>query len=180
MGAPGSRKTTIASSVHTELKKTGNNSIFVSEVATQYIAENSIPNEPIDQLVIFYKQLNDERMFIGKKDYIICDSSSLLNYFYFRQCYKKELNNKDIANINHMQKEILKSISQWSYIFYVPCNLNNLDDGIRYQNKEEIIKIDRWIKSYLELENIPFIDLSLIDEKERVDYIINKIKNASI
>ena len=57
MGAPGSRKTTIASSVHTELKKTGNNSIFVSEVATDFIAEYGIPNEPIDQLVIFYKHL---------------------------------------------------------------------------------------------------------------------------
>jgi guanylate kinase len=176
IGAPGSRKTTIASSVHTDLKKTGHNSIFVSESATQFIAEYGIPNEPIDQLVIFYKQLNEERMFVGKKDYIVCDSSSLLNYFYYRQLFTNKLSNKDIANINHMQKEILKSISQWSFIFYAPCNLTNLDDGIRYQNKEEIQKIDRWIKSYLELENIPFIDLSIINENERVNFILNKIK----
>ena len=176
MGAPASGKSTLASAVHTELKKSGENSIFIQEVATDYIAEYGIPSGPIDQLVIFYKQLNKEKMYIGSKDYIICDSSGILNYFYFRGNFPKELSNKDIATINHMQKEILKSLNQWSHIFYVPCMLKNTDDGIRYQNKDEIIKIDRWIKTYLELENIDHVDLSLIKLEDRVSSILKTIK----
>lgn len=176
MGAPSCGKSTLASSVHTELKKLGKNSIFIPEVATDFIAEFGIPNEPIDQLVIFYKQLSDERMFIGSKDYIICDSSGMLNYFYFRRLFKMPIGNKDIAIINHMQKEILKSLNQWSHVFYLPVIPNDVEDGIRYQNKEEIILIDRMIKSWLELENIPYIDLTNIDRKDRTDFILEIIK----
>ena len=176
IGAPGSGKSTLATSVHTELKKSGENSIFIPEVATDYIAEYGIPNEPIDQMVVFYKQLNKERMFISSKDFIICDSSSLLNYFYFRRLFKTQLSNKDIATINHLQKEILKSLSQWSYVFYVPVIEQDVEDGIRYHNLNEIKQIDKWIKSYLELENIPHIDLSGININKRTDYILNIIK----
>ena len=81
MGPPASGKSTLAAEVHTELKKKGINSAFVSEAATDYIAEYGVPNSPSDQMVIFYKQLNREKMFLESKDYIICDSSSILNYF---------------------------------------------------------------------------------------------------
>ena len=159
IGAPASGKSTLASDVHTELKKIGKNSIFITEAATDFIAEYGIPNTPIDQVTIFYKQTNRERMFIGSKEFIVCDSSGILNYFYFRRLFKNPLSNKDIAVINHLQKEILKTLSQWDYIFYVPILELNSDDGIRYQDREEIRQIDRWIKNYLEIENIPHIDL---------------------
>jgi hypothetical protein len=175
IGAPSCGKSTLATSVHTELKKMGKNSIFIPEAATDYIAEYGIPNEPIDQLVIFYKQLNDERMFIGSKDFIICDSSGMLNYFYFRRLFNIPLRNKDIAIINHMQKEILKSLNQWTHIFYLPIMLDNTNDGIRFQDKEEIIMIDKMIKSWLELENIPHTDLSNVKLKDRTDFILNML-----
>ena len=175
IGAPASGKSTLASSVHTELKKRGKNSIFVSEAATDFIAEWGVPNDPQDQLVIFYKQTNRERIWIGSKEYIVCDSSGILNYFYFRNLFPKQLNTKDIAVINHLQKEILKTINQWSYIFYVPPILDNIDDGIRYQNRDQIIKLDRWMKSYLELENINHIDLSNINLKDRSKFVTNLI-----
>lgn len=175
IGAPASGKSTLASSVHTELKKLGKNSIFVSEAATDFIAEWGVPNDPQDQLVIFYKQTNRERIWIGSKEYIVCDSSGILNYFYFRNLFPKQLNTKDIAVINHLQKEILKTINQWSYIFYVPPILDNIDDGIRYQNRDQIVKLDRWMKSYLELENINHIDLSDINLKDRSKFVTNLI-----
>jgi nicotinamide riboside kinase len=176
LGASASGKSTLASSVHTELKKLGKNSIFISEIATDFIAENGIPSNPIDQMVIFYKQLEKEKMFINTKEYIICDSSSMLNYFYFRQLFPQKLSDKDIAIINHLQKEILKSINQWSYIFYLPLmNNEKIEDGIRFQNKEEIVKIDNWIKSYLQLENINHHDLSGLKLNDRTKYILDKI-----
>ena len=177
IGAPASGKSTLATDVHTELKKLGKNSIYIPEAATDYIAEYGIPNTPIDQLTIFYKQTNRENMFIGSKEFIICDSSGILNYFYFRKLFQNPLNSKDIAVINHLQKEILKTLSQWDYIYYVPVRLEEVEDNIRYQNIEEIKKIDKWIKSYLEMENIPHIDLSEYDINQRQDIIVKQILN---
>jgi len=165
VGAPSSGKSTLAASIHYQLKKKGLNSIFVTEAATDYIAEWGIPNTPIDQMVIFYKQLNREKMYMGSKDYIICDSSSILNYFYFRSLYPKKLSNKDVAAINHLQKEILKNINQWYKIYYIPPILDNVEDGIRFQNKDEIARLD----------NIDHTDLSDINIDERCKYIFKDI-----
>lgn len=180
MGPPASGKSTLAAEVHTRLKKLGINSAFVSEAATDYIAEYGIPTSPQDQMVIFYKQLNKEKMFLDSKDYIISDSSSLLNYFYFRGLFPSELSNKDIASINHIQKEILKNLSLWSNVFFVPpMKIDGVDytvnDGIRFHKQDEIQKLSRWIKSYLEIENVYHDDLTNVDLSDRVDYIIKKI-----
>ncbi len=175
MGAPCSGKSTLASEVHTELKKRGLNSAFVSEVATEFIAEYGSPSTPSDQMVIFYKQLNKEKMFLDSKDYIICDSSSILNYFYFRSLFPYELSSKDVASINHIQKEILKNLNNWSSIYYVPPMDVDVKDGIRFHREDEIQKLDRWIKSYLEMESIHHIDLSKVDMNDRVDFIIKNI-----
>ena len=176
IGAPASGKSTLASEVHTELKKRNKNSIFVSEVATDYIAEWGIPNTPIDQIVIFYKQLNKEKMFIDSKEFIVCDSSSILNYFYFRKLFPEKLANKDIATINHLQKEILKHINDIDNIFYVPP-MRDIDtnDGIRYHNDDDIAILDRWIKSYLELENINHTDLSGVKVDDRLEFILKEV-----
>ncbi len=175
IGAPASGKSTLAASVHSELKKLGKNSIFISEVATDYIAEYGIPNTPQDQIVIFYKQTSKEKMFIGSKDYIVCDSSGILNYFYFRGLFQNKPSNKDIAIINHLQKEILKTINHWDHIFYVPPIIDNVEDGIRYHDVNQVQKIDKWIKSYLEMENINHEDLSKVILKDRTDFIVKTI-----
>ena len=85
IGAPCSGKSTLATDVHTELKKLGKNSIFVQESATDYIAEYGIPNTPIDQLTIFYKQSNRENMFIGSKEFIVCNRSHFHHHPYDRR-----------------------------------------------------------------------------------------------
>jgi nicotinamide riboside kinase len=175
MGPPASGKSTLAAEVHTELKKKGINSAFVSEAATDYIAEYGVPNSPSDQMVIFYKQLNREKMFLESKDYIICDSSSILNYFYFRSLFSTELSNKDIASINHIQKEILKHINTIDMVFYVPPIDTDTNDGIRFHQGDEIKRLGVLIKSYLEMENITHQDLTTVDMKDRVNHIINSI-----
>lgn len=177
IGAPSSGKSTLAASVHHGLKISKRNSIFVGEAATDYIAEWGIPNTPTDQIIIFYQQLGRERMYVGSKEFIICDSSSILNYFYFRSLFSSNLSLKDIATINHLQKEILKSLSQWHKIYYVPPFLEDDDqnDGIRYHNKEEIMKLDGIIKNYLELERIPYTDLSSIPMEERDKWVLEDL-----
>jgi nicotinamide riboside kinase len=175
VGAPSSGKSTLATSVHHLLKINNKNSIFVGEAATDYIAEWGLPSTPTDQLVIFYKQLGRERMYVGSKEWIICDASSILNYFYFRALFGT-LSLKDVAVINHVQKEILKSLNQWHKIYYVPPVLGqSTDDGIRFHNAEEIQRLDSIIKSYFQLENIPFTDLSDIPLNERDQFVLNDL-----
>ena len=179
IGAPSSGKSTLAASVHHGLKISKKNSIFVGEAATDYIAEWGIPNTPTDQIVIFYKQLGRERMYVGSKEWIICDSSSILNYFYFRTLFDQKLSLKDIATINHVQKEILKSINQWHRIYYVPPFLEDSeDDGIRYHKRDEIVRLDGIIKNYLELERIPYTDLSAVPINERDKWVINDLTKS--
>jgi hypothetical protein len=176
VGSPASGKSTLATKVHHTLKIRKENSIFVGEAATDYIAEWGIPDSPTDQMVIFYKQLARERMYFGLKEWIVCDSSSILNYFYFRNLFNSKLGMKDIAAINHVQKEILKSISQWHKIYYVPPFLDfNVDDGVRYHDQKEIQKLDSIIKNYMDLEKIPYIDLSDVDIDDRSEWIIRDL-----
>jgi hypothetical protein len=59
----------------------------------------------------------------------------------------------------------------------VPILELDSDDGIRYQDREEIRQIDRWIKNYLEIENIPHTDLSGIDIRKRQDHVVKLITN---
>jgi energy-coupling factor transporter ATP-binding protein EcfA2 len=180
IGAPSSGKSTLAASVHHGLKITKRNSIFVGEAATDYIAEWGIPDTPTDQIIIFYKQLGRERMYVGSKEFIICDSSSILNYFYFRSLFSTKLSLKDIATINHLQKEILKSLNQWNKIYYVPPFLvdDDQNDGIRYHNKEEIIKLDLIIKNYLDLERIQYTELTNIPIRERDQWVLADITKS--
>jgi hypothetical protein len=169
IGAPSSGKSTLATSVHHGLKISKRNSVFVGEAATDYIAEWGIPNTPTDQIIIFYKQLGRERMYVGSKEFIICDSSSILNYFYFRSLFSPVLSLKDIATINHLQKEILKSLGQWHKIYYVPPFLDEEDqnDGIRYHNKEEIIKFQNAATDFIgghDVADIEAIGPEIYDE----------------
>ena len=176
IGAPSSGKSTLATSVHHSLKVKGENSIFVGEAATDYIAEWGIPDTPLDQIVIFYKQLGREKMYSGTKDWIVCDSSTILNYFYFRSFFGDKLGRKDIAVINHIQKEILKTLDQWYKIYYVPpIQSQDIEDGIRFHDQNEIKKLDGIIKSYLDMEKIEYVDLSEISIEKRSDYIIKDL-----
>ncbi len=113
-------------------------------------------------------------MFLDSKDFIICDSSTILNYFYFRTLFPINLSKRDIVTINHLQKEVLKTIGYWDNIFYIPPIIENVNvnDGIRFHDASQITKIDRWIKSYLELENIYHVDLSKVDMSNRVNEVV--------
>ena len=96
-------------------------------------------------------------------------------YFYFRSLFPELLSNKDIASINHLQKEILKNLSLYDTIYYVPPININENDGIRFHKKDEIDRLDKCIKSYLWTENIKHIDLTSIDMSQRVKIIVDNI-----
>ena len=69
----------------------------------------------------------------------------------------------------------LKTLSSWTNIYYVNPILENTNDGIRFHDQDQIVKLDRCIKSYLDIENIDYKDLTNVDLNDRVQYVINDL-----
>lgn len=177
VGCPGSGKSTLASQINSILKARSKNSVFVEEYVVEYIAEYDIPTEMEQQLIIFDEQYRKERMFSNAKDFIICDSASWVSYVYGKLNYKYPLSRHQIAALTHMHKKVLESLNYWDYIFYVPPIINNYSlDGVRYHEKEDSLKIDKMIKAFLDLEGVPYIDLSNIELSERRDFVLKHIQ----
>ena len=56
--------------------------------------------------------------------------------------------------------------------------MKNIDtnDGIRYHKEDDIKRLDRWIKSYLELEKINHTDLSDLKMDDRLEFILKELE----
>ena len=79
LGAPGSGKTTLAHTVFSWLKTTGSNSVFVSEVATDWINQGKLPE---DQFLVSAEQNHRLYNMLGQYEYIVMDTSLLLGCYY--------------------------------------------------------------------------------------------------
>lgn len=175
VGAPFSGKSTLSSQINSILKTQGQNSIFVEEYVVEYIAEYGIPTTMEQQQIIFQEQFRKERMFAESKDFIVCDSASWLSYIYGRQYYSFPLGRHAIASLSHMHKKSLESLEYWDYVFYVPLLEDYNLDGVRFHDKDEAEKIDKMIKGWLEIEQIPYIDLSNVSLDDRINVVMEHI-----
>lgn len=180
VGAPNSGKSTLASQVNSVLKTKGLNSVFVEEYAVEYIAEYGVPASMEQQQIVFEEQYRKERLFANNKDFVVCDSASFLSYIYGRLNYGYPLAKQSIVALNHLHKKALESLEYWDYIFYVPPLGSYVLDGVRYHTEEESIKIDKMIKGFLDLEQIPYIDLSNVQLENRIDEVLNIIENRQV
>jgi nicotinamide riboside kinase len=177
VGAPCSGKSTLASQTNSLLKTKGLNSVFIEEYVVEYIAEYGIPDTMEQQMVIFDEQHRKERMFADSRDFVICDSASFLSYIYGRRYFDNPLSNRALASLSHLHKKVLKSLEYWDYIFYIPLLEQHVMDGVRYDDREASEKLDRMIKGFLELERIPYIDLSNVALEDRIKIVEQTLTN---
>ncbi|MNJ90348.1 hypothetical protein D3C87_79430 [compost metagenome] len=175
VGGPHSGKSTLASQINSILKTKGLNSVFCEEYAVEYIAKYGVPTCVEHQMIIFYEQMKKEKMFHGSRDFIVCDSSSWLSYIYSKSYLQQPISKQSLKSLNFLQHEILENINYWNYVFYVPVMENYMLDGVRYTTKNEAIELDKMIKGFLNLERVPYIDLSSIDLEHRIDKVIETI-----
>lgn len=178
IGSPGSGKTTLAAQVNAFLKERGKNSVFIEEYAVEFISKYGIPNKLEHQITIFNKQLSKELMFNGKRNFIVSDSASWTSYVYGRQYVKLPMDQKDIGSLTYLYEEVQKTLNFWDYVFFVPVIEDYKNDNVRYNSKEESIKISNQLKTWLEIENVPFIDLSQIKLEDRLDFVTKHIIQA--
>lgn len=179
VGGPGSGKSTLASQLNGVLKTQGKNSIFIEEFVAEFIGEYGAPSKMEHQQMIFENQYKKERMFANSKDFVICDSASWLSYIYGRQFYDFPLDKPSIGVLTHMYKKALESLEYWDLVFYLPFSEEYSLDGIRYHTQEESNKIDKMIKGWLEIEQIPYVDLSEFAIEERINEVLNHVNNIS-
>lgn len=83
-GGPGCSKSTLATGIFSELKKSGLNIEYVNEYIKTWAHQGKIPKD-FDQLYIFGKQLYKESRILPHVDYIISDSPVLLNIAYAKK-----------------------------------------------------------------------------------------------
>lgn len=177
VGGPGSGKSTLASQINSALKSTGQNSIFLEEYVVEFIGKYGPPEKLEHQLVVFDRQRESELRHNGEKDFIICDSASWTSYVYGRSIMEHPLKLSDIATLTHLHEKVLNTIDYWDAIFYIPVLDKFVEnDGVRYHNQEQSIQIGNRLKTWLEIENVPFIDLSDLKLEERLPFVLNHIK----
>lgn len=177
VGGPGSGKSTLASQINSALKSTGQNSIFLEEYVVEFIGKYGPPEKLEHQLVVFDRQRESELRHDGEKDFIVCDSASWVSYIYGRTVMENPLTNKDIATLSFLYEKVLGTINYWDAIFYIPVLDNFVEnDGVRYHNKNESDKLGNQIKTWLEIEKVPYIDLSHLKLEERLPFVLDHIK----
>lgn len=154
-GGPGSGKSTFAAHLFTQLKICKLNVELVTEYAKDLVYENQYNLLKTDQLFILANQnrklqrlLNNEQ----KVDYVITDSPLLLSNVY------AQLNNYKIQE--SFLKFTLDLFNGYNNInFFLNRDTLDFNHNGRIQNLDEAIKIDNLIFSYLNENNIKYIQL---------------------
>jgi nicotinamide riboside kinase len=175
VGAPHSGKSTLASQINSILKTRDLNSIYVGEYVEEYVAKYGVPTSMEQQQIIYREQFEKERMFSEIKDFVICDTASWLSYIYSRQYFTSPLDKQQIKALNALQYDVLSNIDYWTHTIYVPILDGYKDDGIRHNSETDARVLDKMIKGFLDLERVPYVDLSDVSLDSRIEKVIETI-----
>ena len=160
---PGAGKSTVAAILYSELKVHGFSAEMVREYAKELIYQGKDLREADlnTQLIIFAKQVERETLLKNQVDYIISDSPLLLNAYYSKKEFMKE-----VALLNSRKKDINVWIERSPNEHY--------EKSGRSHTESQSIKIDNHMKNYLTAAGIDFFELKGTS-KENASFVLNKI-----
>ena len=144
---PGAGKTTCAWEIASELKKRGYEAEYVSEYAKEFVWDNNM--EMLDgslkhQQMLYNEQLHRITRLLGKVDFIVTDSPTLLSAQYLKEP-NEEFENKMIDDFKKNQ----------NFNLFINRGKTYQQAG-RLQNLQESRAIDNKIKQFLKDNNIYF------------------------
>jgi len=178
LGSPGCGKTTLAAYAFAMLKDQGIDGELINEYIREYMNRHKrIPNITF-QSVIYERQLEKEKIVPPGLDFLITDSPHILSYIYTSLYI--DYNDKDqIELLGHLYLKFLRQSREAYDLIYLleenhPPNMN---DGVRYQTKEEMNLLKVIIPAFLDMHHIKYTLLSAdIPTKQRAHMVVDDVK----
>lgn len=171
LGGPGTGKTTLCKQLDVDYGLSGYISTICEEFAREYIINYGVPSNIFEQFLLYEGQKKRED-YLRNNDIIFCDNATVL-------CYVYGVITCDFSNPK--EKYALLKLFEWAMrdlneyiIFYIPRELELVDDGVRYQNLEFALEVDSKIQSFLGMMNIPYVIVKGTLQ-ERLDIVKNHI-----
>lgn len=159
IGAAGSGKTTLATSVFSALKNAGRRAEHVDEFIRRDIQLHGPMTSIWEQYRTrqFQKELEDA---VPETDYLICDSGTLTPYFY-AVLYCDPSDPRQRLVLQDMYKYLLTDLwlGRYDLIFYLPLiSTVNFNDGTRYQTEQQIKVLDEHMRlMFTKLHRLPTV-----------------------
>lgn len=171
----GAGKSTTAAGIFYLMKLKGLNVELVREYVKDWAYLGKIPTEN-DQSYLFGEQSQRESILYGKVDYIITDSPLMLSGVY-EAYYSK---GRRTGAADHA-KEFIHMVKLSGHIyknFWINRTKPFSQIG-RYETEEQAREIDVFMKKYLEVHNIPFVEISTPDA-ERAQTIVDMVLKEQV
>lgn len=165
----GAGKSTLATSIFSELKMRGVHVELVREYIKRWVWEGRLPGK-FDQIYIFGRQAREEGMLYEKLDYLITDSPLLLVPFFEEVLVGKKIVEPAVFNfIDHAKQNGVEYINFWL------SRPNNYEVRGRYQTEEEAKALDEKLKDWLKNHGIDLIELPNKHD-DRVAEVLKNLK----
>lgn len=183
IGPPGSGKTTLCLDISSSLKKRHFNVEMVDESVRRDIHQNGPPDNASEQFRIRVGQVEQEDAVPKNVDYLVIDSGSIPPYFY-GVVYNKHNDPRQRLFLADLYKYMLNDIykKRYDFIFFVSSlqthnlNKNILNDGTRFQDEDDIKKLETLMEMFLIDFHNPGNHFKLDSPlEERVSFVLNKI-----
>lgn len=166
LGGPRCGKTTLMQQLYVDMKIMGLSVGCEAEYSTQYLRDKEMIETIAEQYGIYLGQVLLEQS-LEEFDYAITDYATFVPYIYGRfMLGNKKRTKKEIEILKDLYNLALRDISKYDYIFYVGREFGYTKDGVRWQDEEVAIEVDRAIKQFLDAENVHYMELTG-DTRER-------------
>lgn len=174
LGQPSSGKTSLSALVFAKLKEIGAEVEYASEYVKSWAWE-SRKMTPFDQYYIFGKECHNQSILFNKVDIVISDSPVMLTAFYHyfynkknslrvpcREFYETAENDFEVKPIN----------------FFLPRRKDYNPRG-RFQTQEEADNISVMLKTWLNFEGYPYVEL-LCEDNERLNEVMKVLEKEGV
>ncbi|MFZ5642999.1 MAG: AAA family ATPase [Bacillota bacterium] len=167
IGGPGTGKTTLVKQLDVEYSMAGYTSDVCLEFARTYIVNYGVPSNIFEQFLLYEGQKQREYEF-KHCEILFCDNATILNYVYGLMCCDYN-NPKEVYSLMKLFEWAMKDLPGYQ-VFYVPREFDLIKDGVRYQDDDFAVMIDKKIKNFLDIMNVPYTVIQG-DLKTRVDRV---------
>jgi len=156
LGGPGTGKTTLCKQLDVDYSLAGYISSICEEFAREYIVNYGVPTNIFEQFLLYEGQKKREE-YLRSSDIIFCDNATILCYVYGILTCNFD-NPKEKYALLKLYEWAMRDLNEYE-IFYIPREIKLIDDGVRYQNLEFALEVDKKIVDFLSIMNISYVEV---------------------